>query len=170
MTADAPDKNENKIQLTRIAHVYYRYASQDIQAAHEFMQDFGFFHVKSVGPRTYYRGYGPEPFVLCVEEAAAEDHTNSSNTDNDSRPKTGTQFGGAAFAVASLDELEKATRVLPPEARATSVYELKDAPGGGKCVSFWDPVDGFPFHLVWGQTLAEPIDLALPEPKTNFVG
>jgi len=28
---------------------------------------------------------------------------------------------------------------------------LKDAPGGGRCVTFKDPVDGFPFHLIFGQ-------------------
>lgn len=29
---------------------------------------------------------------------------------------------------------------------------MRSEPGGGFRVTFTDPVDGFPFHLVWGQT------------------
>lgn len=145
--ADTP----NKIQLARIAHVYYRYKPEEVDAARQFMQDFGFFETKRVGPRTYYRGYGAEPFVLCVEESDK------------------TTFGGAAFAVDTLEELERAQKLLPKEARPTDVYELKDAPGGGKAVTFYDPVDGFPFHLVWGQQQVEPLNLKFPELKPNFV-
>lgn len=147
MANDAP----KKIQLSRIAHVYYRYKPDDVDAAKSFMEDFGFFETKREGSRTYYRGYGVEPFVLCVEAS------------------TETKFGGAAFAVDTLEELERASKVLPKEARATDVYELKDAPGGGKAVTFYDPVDGFPFHLVWGQEKAEPLKLGFPELKPNFV-
>lgn len=145
--ADAP----KKIQFSRIAHVYYHYKPEDVDAARQFMQDFGFFETKRDGPRTYYRGYGVEPFVLCVEES------------------TETKFGGAAFAVDTLDELERASKVLPKEARATDVYELKDVPGGGKAVTFYDPVDGFPFHIVWGQQMVEPLSLGFPELKPNYV-
>jgi hypothetical protein len=42
------------------------------------------------------------------------------------------------------------SRTLPG---ASKIYELTDAPGGGKCVTFHDSVDGFPFHLVFGQQL-----------------
>lgn len=147
MAPDAP----KKIQLARIVHVYYQYEASNVDAARQFMQDFGFFETKRVGPRTYFRGYGVDPFVLCVEAS------------------TETKFGGAAFAVDTLEELERASKILPKEARATDVYELKDAPGGGKAVTFYDPVDGFPFHLVWGQEKAEPLGLGLPEVKPNFV-
>lgn len=147
MASDTPEK----IQLARISHVYYKYKPSDVDAARMFMEDFGFFEVKRDGPRTYYRGYGAEPFVLCVEAS------------------TTTEFGGAAFAVDSLAELERAAQVLPKDARATDVYETKDAPGGGKCVTFYDPVDGFPFHLVWGQEQVEPLSLDLPDVKPNFV-
>ncbi|KAK7743279.1 hypothetical protein SLS53_004364 [Cytospora paraplurivora] len=139
-----------KIRLHHISHVYYKYKSDAIDAARQFMDDFGFFVAKKVGPKTYYRGYGREPFVLCIEES------------------TETEFGGAAFAVESLEELERASKVLPSEARPTDVYELADAPGGGKAVTFYDPVDGFPFHLVYGQELVETLDPKIPEIKINF--
>ncbi|KAJ4390929.1 hypothetical protein N0V93_004528 [Gnomoniopsis smithogilvyi] len=142
----------SKIQLSRISHVYYRYLPSEIDAARQFAEDFGFFETKRSSPRTYYRGYGVEPFVLCIEE-----------TDK-------TEFGGAAFAVDSLEELERARKLLPAEAKATEVYDLKDAPGGGKGVTFYEPVDGVPFHLVWGQQTIEPLSLELPEPKPNLPG
>lgn len=141
----------SKIQLSRISHVYYRYTANEIDAARQFADDFGFFETKRAGPRTYYRGYGTAPFVLCYEEASK------------------TEFGGAAFAVDSLEELERARSILPAEAKATEVYDLEDAPGGGKAVTFYEPVDGVPFHLVWGQQETEPLSLELPEPKPNLV-
>ncbi|ROV88139.1 hypothetical protein VMCG_10434 [Cytospora schulzeri] len=143
---DAPEK----IRLHHISHVYYKYKPDAIDAARLFMDDFGFFEAQRVGPKTYYRGYGREPFVLCVEAS------------------TETEFGGAAFVVDSLEELERASKILPKEAKATDVYELTDAPGGGKCVTLYDPVDGFPMHLVYGQQLAEPLDPQFPEVKPNF--
>lgn len=145
------DNAPKKIQFSRISHVYYKYKPEDVDAARNFMQDFGFFEAKKEGSKTYFRGYGVEPFVLCVE---ASDET---------------KFGGAAFAVDTLEELERASKILPKEAKATDVYDLKDVPGGGKAVTFYDPVDGFPFHIVWGQQMAEPLSLELPEVKPNFV-
>lgn len=143
--------NPDKIQLHHIAHVYYKYSTEEVDAARFFMTDFGFFETKRVGPRTYYRGYGSEPFVLCVEAS------------------TKTEFAGAAFAVDSLAELEKAAKILPADTKPTDVYELTDAPGGGKAVTFYDPVDGFPMHLVYGQEKVEELDPKFPELKLNFV-
>ena len=137
-----------KINLLRISHVYYKH--QNAEKARQFMKDFGFFETARDGARTYYRGYGDEPFVLAVEEASS------------------TEFGGTAFAVESEEELERASKILPKETNPSEVYELT-APGGGKCVTFYDPVDGFPFHLVWGQSKVEPMDPRFPELKPNFV-
>lgn len=137
-----------KIQLVRIAHVYYKHA--DIERAKEFMDDFGFYPAKQVGERLYYRGYGEEPFVICIEKA-----------DKD-------EFGGAAFVVESEEDLANAAKVLPAETKPSEVYELKDAPGGGKCVTFYDPADGFPFHLVYGQAPVARMDPHFPEVKINF--
>lgn len=144
---DVPEK----IRLHHISHVYYKYTPDAIDAARTFMDDFGFFETKRVGPKTYYRGYGEEPFVICIEVS------------------TETKFGGAAFAVDSLEELERASKVLPKESKATDVYELTDAPGRGKCVTLYDPVDGFPMHLVYGQESVEPFNPQLPDVRPNFV-
>jgi hypothetical protein len=112
MTSEA----DPKIHLTRIAHVSYTH--RDIDAARRFADDFGFSETARTDTRTYYRGYGTEPFVLCLE-AGAED-----------------KFG---------------------------------APGGGKAVTFWDPVDGFPFHLVWGQERVPLREPSFPTLKVNYV-
>jgi hypothetical protein len=83
--------------------------------------------------RIYYKGYGTDPFVYCAIQG------------------TKNEFGGAAFTVESLEDLELASRTLPS---ATPVHAL-DAPGDGKRVTFKDPVDGFLFHLVYDQTPIE---------------
>jgi hypothetical protein len=120
-----------KIRLVRPAHVYYSHI--DLEKAHEFLLDFGFAETKRVGTdKIYYRGYGQDPFVYCATKSDA-------NT-----------FGGVAFVVESEADLERASKTLPG---ASKIYELTEAPGGGQCVTFHDPVDGFPFHLVFGQEL-----------------
>lgn len=117
-----------KIMLVRPAHVYYKH--KDLEKEREFLTDFGLAEEKRVGKLTYYRGYGPDPFVYCAEDSDID------------------EFGGAAFVVESKDDLERAAETIPS---ATGVHEMVDAPGGGFRVTFKDPVDGFPFHLVWGQ-------------------
>lgn len=138
-----------KINLVRIAHVYYKY--QDVDKARTFAEDFGFSETARNGARTYYRGYGTEPFVLCVEAASES------------------VFGGAAFVVESEEDLHYASKNLPKETKPSDVYELTDAPGGGKCVTFYDPADGFPFHLVHGQTPVELRDPNFTAQKVNYV-
>ncbi|EIT82836.1 hypothetical protein AO1008_10928 [Aspergillus oryzae 100-8] len=124
MTASS---NESRINLTRIAHVFYTH--REIDKAHHFLLDFGFREVKRVGNDIYYRGTSSEPFVYCARQG-----------DQDG-------FGGAAFVVESESDLFAATK-LPG---ATGIYDLGNAPGGGRCVTFHDPIDKFPFHLVYGQ-------------------
>ena len=86
-----------------------------------------------------------DPFVYCARRGSEN------------------SFGGVAFVVDSIEDLELATKKLPG---ASEIYESK-APGGGKCVTFHDPTDGFPFHLVYGQT---PVELTetFPELDYNF--
>jgi hypothetical protein len=134
---------ERKISLKRIAHVYYTHA--DLEKAHQFLLDFGFSVTQQTADEIYYRGYGTEPFVYCARRG-------SDNT-----------FGGAAFVVDSMEDLELATKQLPG---ASEIYESK-APGGGKCVTFHDPTDGFPFHLVYGQSPVEMTE-TFPELDYNF--
>lgn len=136
-------KTERKINLVRIAHVYYRH--KEWEKAHQFLLDFGFEELNQTDDKIYYRGYGREPFVYCLIKSDKE------------------EFGGAGFVVESEDDLNYAAKVLPD---ATGPYEL-DAPGGGKCVTFKEPVDGFEWHLVYGQTPA-PDERVLPQLSFNF--
>ena len=135
----------SKINLVRIAHVFYNHA--DLDAAHQFLLDFGLQVIDKTDDRVYYSGLGSEPFVYC----ATKSETNS--------------FGGAAFVVESMADLELAAKTLPG---ATDVHDVK-APGGGKRVTFYDPIDGFPFHLVHGQT-PKAVNDRPPELDYNFPG
>ncbi|KAK4199167.1 putative dioxygenase [Triangularia verruculosa] len=148
MAAGLPSNPLKKIQLVRPAHVWYKHA--DIEAAKRFAADFGFYETETIGKTTFFRGYGTEPFVLALE---ASDKA---------------EFGGAAFVVESEEDLVYAHQSLPKECKATEVHELKDVPGGGKRVTFYDPVDGFPFHLVHGQSEVERRDPGFPVLKFNY--
>jgi hypothetical protein len=136
---------EGPISLNRLGHVYYKH--RDLERVHQFLLDFGMSEVKRVGDRIFYRGYGTEPFVYCAERGECD------------------RFGGAGFVVDSFADLEKARSHLPG---ATDIYDLDDVPGGGQCVTFRDPVDDFPIHLVYGQQLVKP-ETSFPEMKFNFV-
>lgn len=140
----SPSTVPRKIQIIRIGNVTYRHAN--IDRARAFLEDFGFTEVYRADRKTFYRGYGPEPWVLCAE-GAAED-----------------AFGGAGLIVESLEDLELARDVLP---NASEIYDL-DGPGGGKCVTIHDPVDGWPMHLIHGQTMRE-IEDEFKELQFNFV-
>ena len=133
-----------KIQLVRIAHVFYTH--RDIDKARMFLEDFGMHETKHVGDDFYYGGTGSEPFVYCARKGQED------------------AFGGAAFVVESESDLETA-QTLPG---AIKIYNLDDAPGGGKCVTFFDPVDNFPFHLVHGQIAVTDVK-TLPLLDFNFV-
>lgn len=135
-----------KINLLRIAHVYYTH--KDIKKAREFLKDFGFEETSQTESGIYYRGSGSEPFVYCATEGKSD------------------SFGGAAFVVESAEDLEYASKTLP---NATSVQKLVDEPGGGLRVTFQDPVDGFPFHLVYGQTLVTKQAAVHDKVHFNFV-
>jgi hypothetical protein len=149
MASGLPSNPIKKIQLVRPAHVWYKH--ENIEPAKQFALDFGFVETAQVGKTTFYRGYGTEPFALALE---ASDKT---------------EFGGAAFVVESEEDLVHASKTLPKECRATEVHEMKDVPGGGKRVTFYDPVDGFPFHLVHGQTPVALEDPGFPMLKFNYV-
>lgn len=145
----ASTTDHRQIRLVRLAHVYYTH--KDITKASQFLNDFGFQKTRTLSNDgkviVYYRGTGPEPFVYCLREGDVD------------------EFGGAAFVVESREDLEYASQTLPG---ASKVYELLEAPGVGLCVTFRDPVDGFPFHLVYGQRLEEETR-ALPQLKYNYV-
>lgn len=136
-----------KVNLVRIAHVYYTHAGFERQ--HQFLTDFGCTEVSRLNAgeaneTIYYRGYGSEPFVYC-----------STKGDEDA-------FGGAAFVVESREDLELATRTIPT---ASEIWQMKQAPGGGECVTVKDPVDGFKVHLVYGQV---PREMEEPHQQRDF--
>lgn len=135
-----------KIKLNRIAHAYYKY--KDIDTAVQFLNDFGFTENKRVGDKIYFRGYGTEPWVVC----AAKGDKN--------------EFGGIGFVVETEEDLQYGSETLP---KATKIYELEDAPGKGRAVTFYDPVDGFPFHLVYGQEQSPVLEVPLPQDPVNYV-
>ncbi|KAJ5464806.1 oxidoreductase [Penicillium daleae] len=139
----AGSSNDPRINLVRISHVFYTH--KDIEKAHQFLLDFGFQEVKRVDGDIYYGGSGLEPFVYCARQGKHD------------------EFGGAAFVVESESDLVAATK-LPG---ATKIYDLRDAPGGGRCVTFHDPVDNFPFHLVSGQK-PHADEKAFPQLDFNF--
>ncbi|KAK3186650.1 hypothetical protein K4F52_004691 [Lecanicillium sp. MT-2017a] len=142
---------EDKIKLVRIAHVCY--VHNDMDTAHTFLTDFGLTVAERRDDKIFYKGYGRDPFVYCAIKGAEK------------------SFGGAAFVVESLEDLEKASKTLPK----ASAVETLDAPGGGQRVTFYDPVDGFPFHLVYGQKEEEPgkdyaeLDYNYPQHKNRDV-
>jgi cytochrome P450 family 619 len=146
MAQSTNNLGDPQIKLVRIAHIYYTH--KDIEKARRFLEDFGFQEIKRIGKDTYYRGTGSEPFVYCAREGDSN------------------EFGGAAFVVKSREDLEYAAQTLP---NASKIHELSEAPGGGSCVTFRDPIDGFPFHLVYGQTPAENVTI-YPQLEFNFVG
>lgn len=137
---------ERKITLVRIAHVTYQH--KNIERQRSFLEHFGFQETHRVGSKTYYSGYGDDPWVYCAIEG-----------DED-------KFLGAGFVVESEEDLVYAAESLPGSSK---VYELSDAPGGGKCVTFYDPIDGFPFHLVHGQSTAQLSEPTFPKLDFNFV-
>ena len=140
-----------KVKLVRVAHVYYTHAGFERQQ--QFLADFGFtvvshLNVGQPNETIYYRGYGSEPFVYCLTKGAED------------------AFGGAAFVVESRKDLELATRAIPT---ASEIWQMKDAPGGGECVTVKDPVDGFMVHLVYGQAQRE-MEEQHEQREFNFVG
>ncbi|RYP57475.1 hypothetical protein DL769_009459 [Monosporascus sp. CRB-8-3] len=142
MANEAPPR----ITLKRIAHAYYKYV--DLDKALQFLNDFGFQEEKRVPDgKIYFRGYGTEPWVVCAIKAEKN------------------EFGGVGFVVESEEDLQLASETLP---KATKIYELEDAPGKGKCVTFYDPADGYPFHLVYGQEPSGMLDIPLPHGPMNY--
>ena len=146
-----PPSDPGKVNLVRIAHVYYTHAGFERQ--HEFLTDFGFTEVSRLNEgepneTIYYRGYGAEPFVYCLTKGKED------------------AFGGAAFAVESRKDLELATKIIPT---ASEIWEMKHAPGGGEAVTVKDPVDGFMIHLVYGQVRNE-MEEQHEQREFNFVG
>ncbi|KAH8157756.1 hypothetical protein CIB48_g10493, partial [Xylaria polymorpha] len=87
----------------------------DLEKAKQFLLDFGFTEEKRISnsddEKIYFHGYGTEPWVLCAIKS---------------------------FVVELEEDLRIASKTLPG---ASGVFELNDAPGGGRCATFHDPMD-----------------------------
>lgn len=126
--------NPSKVQLSRIAHVYFEH--RDLKAFDAFAHDFGFVPVERKGDTIWYRGYGKDPYVY----VASQSSTGRS------------QFMGAAFVAKDEENFKKAA-VMP----GAITKSLEEAPGGGKMITFARPNGTF-MHVVSGQTEREEED------------
>ena len=116
-----------KVQLSRIAHVYQKHP--DLRKWEQFSRDFGFVEEARHGDKVYYRGYGKDPY--CVVASTSD------------RGKK--EFGGTAFVAKTKQDFEKAKAIT-----GAKLVDISQAPGGGQMVSIPTPTNNF-IHVVWGQ-------------------
>ncbi|KAL2842516.1 Glyoxalase/Bleomycin resistance protein/Dihydroxybiphenyl dioxygenase [Aspergillus pseudodeflectus] len=138
------DQISRKISLVRPSFVTYTH--QNFDEATRFLEDFGLIPCGQTDDKIYYRGSSPDPFIYCAQKGDRN------------------EFNGAGFVVEDEADLEYASLNLP---NASPIRDL-DSPGGGKGVTFRDPVDGFSFHLVCCQTPSQEGGGQLPALKYNF--
>ncbi|KAL6857604.1 hypothetical protein ACO1O0_005045 [Amphichorda felina] len=127
MLIPAIKNDPSKVQLARIAHVYFEHP--DLDKFRKFADDFGFVEVEKRGHKIYFRGYGKDPYIYVASKS------------KDGKPR----FSGAAFVAASQEEFDKAAKL-----EDAIVGSLGDAPGGGQIITFNRP-DKTYFHVVFGQ-------------------
>ncbi|KAI0445549.1 Glyoxalase/Bleomycin resistance protein/Dihydroxybiphenyl dioxygenase [Xylaria telfairii] len=137
--------NPSKVQLARVAHVYFEHP--DLEVFSKFADDWGFVETKRDEDKIWFRGYGVDPYVYVASKS------------RDGNPR----FGGAAFVAKSEEDFEKAA--LLPGATPSS---LADAPGGGKMITF-SRSDDTQFHVVYGQVERE-IEGAAPSATHEVQG
>ena len=122
-----------QIKIVKVSHM--RYQHPDLNVITKFLRDFGMHLVKETEEQRWFRGYGNDQYVYYCRQG----------------PK---KFLGGTFLVESYEELEKAAQ-LPG---ASSIEDMKDAPGGGFIITVQDP-NGFPVNLIYGQQPAATGDL-----------
>ncbi|KAJ9192285.1 hypothetical protein DTO164E3_8424 [Paecilomyces variotii] len=132
------ENNPSKVQLSRIAHVYFEH--RDLQAFGRFAKGFGFLEADRKGNTVYYRGYGKDPYIYVATQSSSRKSS----------------FMGAAFVAKDEENFQKAA-ALP----GAIMKDLEEAPGGGKMVTFARPNGTF-FHVVYGQTEREVEQYHLP--------
>ena len=121
----------SKVQLSRIAHVYFEHS--DLETFERFAKDFGFIQAERKGDTIYYRGYGKDPYVYVASQS----------------PTRRSRFMGAAFVAKDEENFNKA-RDLP----GASHKVLDDVPGGGEMVTIVRP-NGTYLYVVYGQSERE---------------
>ncbi|CAK7200476.1 hypothetical protein SEUCBS139899_003172 [Sporothrix eucalyptigena] len=141
-TVPTVHNDPSKVQLNRIAHVYFEHANLD--AFSRFAKDFGFVEATRHGQTVYYRGYGRDPYVY----VASQSSTRKS------------RFLGAAFVAKDEENFNKVA-ALPGATRKA----LESAPGGGEMVTIERP-NGTYMHIIHGQAEREVVDKDKNEPPT----
>lgn len=129
--------DSSKIQLERIAHVYFDHP--DLDSFNQFALDFGLVEAFRSDDHILYRGYGVDPYCY----VARRSNTNTST------------FGGAAFIAQTHSDFDKAAAL-----DGATVSELSPFPGGGKRVTVKTPL-GFYIHVVYGQEEKLPAEKPL---------
>ena len=125
-----------RVQLLKTAYVEYYHT--DLSLVREFFLDFGLKIVEERSDAIFYSGYGVEPFCYVARKTTT------------GQPS----FGGAAYAVRSRNDLEKALRIA---GASPNIIPL-DGPGGGEIITVTDPA-GFKIHLVHGQKEKSEMDI-----------
>jgi len=121
--------DDPRIRILKTAFVIYYHA--DLSSARQFYLDFGLtIASERAGAEIFFQGYGTEPYVYIARQAS----------DGASR------FGGAAYAVETRAELDRAANTIPGASKISAL----DGPGGGEIVTLTDPA-GHKVHLVFGQ-------------------
>lgn len=135
---------DSRVRLLKTAYVIYNHAN--LAEARQFLLDFGLsIASERPGKEIFFEGYGTEPYVYVARQA-----------------DSGSFFGGAAYAVESREELEKAHR----QYGVTSIQPV-NGPGGGEQVTLTDPL-GNPVHLIWGWQEKEQQPMNLERLTVNY--
>jgi catechol 2,3-dioxygenase-like lactoylglutathione lyase family enzyme len=123
--------------LKALHHVFLR--ARDLPGSRTFVEAFGLIPVAEQEGKLYFRGAGPQAYLLTLEPAASS------------------SIGAIAFEVDSVEDLNRAVR----EHGASPVRALR-SPGGGMAVSLRDP-EGITIDLVHGisSRTADPLSATL---------
>ena len=138
------ENSPEKVQLSRISHVYFEHA--DLEAFTKFATDFGFVEAARNEKKIYYRGYGRDPYVYVASQSATRR----------------SRFLGAAFIAKDTENFTKAAE-MPGAARKTL---NNDAPRGGEMITFERPNETF-FHVVYGQTERDVVEAKATPPTAT---
>ncbi|KAJ5391994.1 hypothetical protein N7509_007484 [Penicillium cosmopolitanum] len=116
-----------KVQLGRIAHVYFEHA--DLEAFTRFAKDFGFVEAARKGNTIYYRGYGRDPYVYVASQSPVRRST----------------FLGAAYVAKDEENFKKAA-AMPGSAQEAG-RGARGRRDGDFCEAEWDiPLHYGPFN------------------------
>lgn len=105
--------------------VYVRFRAPDLDKMEAFLKDFGMVRNVRTDTALYMRGTGPDPVVHVTE--------------------LGDKPGFVGFALQAASEQDLVTVSTQHDVPV----EVRDEPGGGKCVTVPDP-DGFPVEIIHG--------------------